>query len=690
LDPANQFLTQKTLYVIAFDVRKFRPQHFQSMIMFFVAKLQSRIPAAPIILVGTHADEVKEGVAEQRCKQVLDALQAKQQRERRRLNAQILKLDHEMSLTGTRGALYAEKAEMAEQLRLLLGRLVQLPARVHAVSSAESMQNIPELREAIVASALDQKLFPDLGVAIPRLYDQIRSLVREWRTEMPYCDLDVLIEKVECALSLRETDAGSHAAEGVAVESTRERVLAALSFMHDLGELAHFKESRDLSQMVFLSLQWLVDVTKKVIRHDHSDALVYEEGMRGLMSPKVFEAAKQDFVRRGKLNLVLLRWLWRDLRVGESTFARLVCMLQQFELAMATTVEDEAVLAAESSSTDITSTDAVGSTASVALEKPELFLLVPAFFPDYLPPRCWRVHCPEGQLQVVRWFDFADACPAGLMQRLQVLLYLEWPVGKHVLAKEGVVLVVGSCRVLVQLLGMADGTSEHEGLQLITRGKKDADGLASREQWDTVERIVARVQQLLTQWPGIVVKQFAQWLDSSGFRSEWLVVELQRLRQAGHSNVACDIGDSDDGTEQKAEVALDLLLGLVREGVQTNGQVNAMAQQLKELQQRVIDQTQALKALQRSGAEGDGKTQDRRNQTALICLSCPTEHQSAVVPLCKANDVCILFGQIGDELDRLRTPSEVRLGEGTRTHCPLVHLTNTLLSMHPYTGQPGW
>ena len=49
--------------------------------------------------------------------------------------------------------------------------------------------------------------------------------------------------------------------------------------------------------------------------------------------------------------------------------------------------------------------------------------------------------------------------------------------------------------------------------------------------------------------------------------------------------------------------------------------------------------------------------------TCLICLSCPTEHQKTVVPLCREFDVCILFGQAGDELDRLRSASTVNIGQ---------------------------
>ena len=79
------FLTRRALYVIAFDINKYRPQHFKQQIMFFVSKLQSRVPAAPVVLVGTHADMVNEEEANERCAHVLSMLTRKQQRERRRV-----------------------------------------------------------------------------------------------------------------------------------------------------------------------------------------------------------------------------------------------------------------------------------------------------------------------------------------------------------------------------------------------------------------------------------------------------------------------------------------------------------------------------------------------------------------------------------------------------------------------------
>jgi GTPase SAR1 family protein len=190
----HMFLTRRALYIVAFDINKYRPQHFQSMIMFFISKLQSRVPAAPVILVGTHADKVSEEDSRERCKHVLDVLVAKQRRESRRLNAKMelleAEIEHGVNSSGVNTTLEKKLKDLREQLQ----RFVVLPKKVHAVSSGESMQNIAELKEAIAVTATDKELFPQLGEQIPRIYEQIRTCIREWRVRKPYCGQAELVE----------------------------------------------------------------------------------------------------------------------------------------------------------------------------------------------------------------------------------------------------------------------------------------------------------------------------------------------------------------------------------------------------------------------------------------------------------------------------------------------------------------
>jgi hypothetical protein len=608
----HMFLTSNGLYVVAFDIRKFRAHHFQSMVMFFVHKLQSRVPAAVILLVGTHADMVSEDVAAQRCGQVLALLKAKQERESRRLQSHILQLQRQVAapLAAASGSadrverLHLQEARQEsekriQQLQQQLGRFVKLPSEVLAVSSGESLANIPALREAIAATVTDKRLFPRLGERIPRMYDQARALIHEWRGDLPYCDLETLVTKICAALHLTG-------------EQARERVMGALDFLRDLGEIAHFRDNHELSQLVFLSLQWLVDVNKLVIRHDHSDALVYDKNMKE-MTPKTFEVAKANFLRCGRLSIALLRWLWHELRLSEATFLRLVSMLRQFEVAIP--VQPQALTQAENGSDASRVTEPPPDSLLLSPSEPGMYLLVPAFFPEYLAAKLVSIFfmpglLPKGKLQVWRWFDFTESWPAGLMQRLQVLLHAQWPEGRHQVAKEGMVLGAnGGCQVLVKLVSAGDGVGEHDGMQMIARGPAGESGAGSAELWRTVGLVVAQIAKLLAQWPGIMVEQFVQWQNSHGALVDILLTKLLQARRAGDDSVAIkdfrgnskeytglDVDGLDATGHANDEVPLERLLGPV-DGATLQMETEEM-EQLQRQDAQGMEQEQVLLALE--------------------------------------------------------------------------------------------
>ena len=140
------------------------------------------------------------------------------------------------------------------------------------------------------------------------------------------------------------------------------------------------------------------------------------------------------------------------------------------------------------------------------------------------------------------------------------------------LAKEGVVLVTDECRVLVRLITAGEGADGHEGLQLMARGAQgegmgDGDGVGSAELWALVDRVVAQVLRLLSQWPGMQVDQFVQWLNSKGKMCERLASELEQTRQTGKRSIMCSAAAyayGDDGgrrDEEMETITLDRLMG---------------------------------------------------------------------------------------------------------------------------------
>ena len=68
------FLTQRALYVLAFDLTKYSAATFQDQVLFWANAIQERVPGSKVVVVGTHADELAAGVAGAVCDKVAAAL----------------------------------------------------------------------------------------------------------------------------------------------------------------------------------------------------------------------------------------------------------------------------------------------------------------------------------------------------------------------------------------------------------------------------------------------------------------------------------------------------------------------------------------------------------------------------------------------------------------------------------------
>ncbi len=64
------FLTDRALYLVAFDLAKYSPASFRRQVLFWVCAVQFRVPGAKVILVGTHADMLTPAESQARASQV--------------------------------------------------------------------------------------------------------------------------------------------------------------------------------------------------------------------------------------------------------------------------------------------------------------------------------------------------------------------------------------------------------------------------------------------------------------------------------------------------------------------------------------------------------------------------------------------------------------------------------------------
>jgi GTPase SAR1 family protein len=251
------------------------------------------------------------------------------------------------------------------RLRKCLDDRIVLPAVVHAVSSADGLRGIQDFREVIEATALDKAAFPQVGEAIPILFHDMREWARARREAVVHCSLHDFVRDFETDLGPQDP----------------EVVTGAIHFLHDLGELLFFP-AQDL---VILSLAWLIDVMKYIIRHDHFEALQFDGTRfpdRATMSLSKFNNAKVNFLSNGILSRDLLEFLWEPLDLNASAFDKILEIMRQFEIVVrleadpAATATDSMLLPPllrrtssreSSSSVNESSDDGITSSSSVAV-----------------------------------------------------------------------------------------------------------------------------------------------------------------------------------------------------------------------------------------------------------------------------------------------------------------------------------
>ena len=93
-----------------------------------------------------------------------------------------------------------------------------------------------------------------------------------------------------------------------------------LNFLHDLRVLIHFDDSPELSELVFLDIQWLIDVFKNVIT------------VRSFRKEKNFAHLWKRLEIEGILEDELLKHVWNSLIPQRETHESLIAIMEKFSL----------------------------------------------------------------------------------------------------------------------------------------------------------------------------------------------------------------------------------------------------------------------------------------------------------------------------------------------------------------------
>jgi hypothetical protein len=525
------FLTSGALYVVAFDASKYSPRNFHRTVLFWVLGIQNAAPGTVLVIAATHADLLTKEELQRRCTHAMVMLKQRQSRIRTRLQRELDAAKQQMTRLKSAAAIgMSEEAKAAKQAGYeaeakakadQLAGLVVLPERIVGVSSAAGLYGIDDLRRTIKDAVQKKGHFPQIGAKIPLSYDQVRRFTREMRLESPHMSFDAFADAL-------------HSQYGLDSELVLDR---AAVLLHDQGELLRYDEKYLRGQpLVFLSLRFLVDLFKLLLRHDHEQATVYDDsfgtdtnGIDSIMDEQAFDDLKRAFLRRGRLDIALLRQLWRPFQFDGPTFNSMVQLMERFDIGMISQVDEDG--------------------------HPQEFLL-PSFFPAYLPPRLWSNECPAAQTQTTRLFRFRDWMPAGLMQRLQVCLHR---VAVHsYFAQKCTVVVIGACQVLCRCtVDRTDSAFTSSPVLEVVARAADAQQL-----WLSYRTVFSLVIRLLAQWPGLGYGCVVVHRLTEGGRAFFPLTKLEQMRMEGVTVVPA-VTDVDDGDGDGAHemVPIETLLG---------------------------------------------------------------------------------------------------------------------------------
>jgi hypothetical protein len=304
------------------------------------------------------------------------------------------------------------------------------------------------------------------------------------------------------------------------------KLMRATVFAKALGEVLIFEKDPVLARMPILSPSWLAETMKCVVCHNHEQSLQFDRTIFDSLDARSFGQAKRDLLDRGILSKQLLRRLWARIGLDEQSYSIMRKLLSKFEVAI----------------------ELVGTGS----------LLVPTFLPQHLPIGLWPPERGARAMELQWWYAIRSFQPPGLMERVIVLLQ-DAGYEQFRCAKEGIVLHgSGNCQVLCELAEHSE--FNERGVRVSVRGPQTKQGTMGAKGWQHARAVLATLDQLLKQWPGMMVFKYIVVQRPSGDPAYVPLLQAQSARDNNESTVPLP---NDGSAMEQEEVAVEALLGPV-------------------------------------------------------------------------------------------------------------------------------
>jgi hypothetical protein len=278
--------SKNALYVCVVDATDDIDDMTQKVIAWY-NYLQDSVPGALFRRLLTHIDDAAAAtIWQQKGAELLRRLRAHEAMRRRAMELRLAALqDREAQLL--LDSEWGEHEHVRQERRSLenLLTLPQLQPRMQGACEVWGVSNhtgegVEELRERLVATALDKELLPHVGEKCPVQWSTVESLARD-------CGGRPCIERSE----LRRRAA----AEGVTDDASFND---ALWFWHEVGSLIHYRDVPQLAEHVFVDTSWILALINGLIEQAHK---------------KTFDSpALSRMLQTGVLEHGLVSRLWRE------------------------------------------------------------------------------------------------------------------------------------------------------------------------------------------------------------------------------------------------------------------------------------------------------------------------------------------------------------------------------------------
>ena len=158
---------------------------------------------------------------------------------------------------------------------------------------------------------------------------RLRAKVRVVSKELPHVIEPIPIKWLKYEKALRALKESDH--KFISRERAKEiaakfcnindhEVQTVLTFLHDLRVLIHFDDSPELNELVFLDIQWLIDVFKNVVT------------VRAYPVERDFAPLWEKLEKKGILEENLLKHVWNSLVPQKKTHESLIAIMEKFSL----------------------------------------------------------------------------------------------------------------------------------------------------------------------------------------------------------------------------------------------------------------------------------------------------------------------------------------------------------------------